>query len=162
MRDVREQKRDLERELRDLEREKRDIDFQSKVGKLDADQQKELTRINSKSAELKKQLDAITQKYQVMEQDYQKKRTEQAKIAAEKQKELIATISVNFANTLCDYGASLRELKDNEFVSLQLSNSHGRNSQDIYWVFKKSDINQCVTGKLTTESLLKKADYYQY
>ena len=85
-----------------------------------------------------------------MEQEYQKKRAEQAKIAAEKQKELIATISVNFATTLCDYGASLRELKDNEFVSLQLSNSHGRNSQDIYWVFKKSDINQCVTGKLNS------------
>lgn len=162
MRDVREQKRDLEREFRDLEREKRDLDFQSKVGKLDADQQKELTKINSKSADLKKQLDAIAQKYSVMEQEYQKKRVEQAKIAAEKQKELIATISVNFANTLCDYGASLRELKDNEFVSLQLSNSHGRNSQDIYWVFKKSDINQCVTGKLNTESLLKKAEYYQY
>ena len=98
----------------------------------------------------------------MLEQEYQKKRAEQAKIAAEKQKELIAVISVNFANTLCDYGASLRELKDNEFVSLQLSNSRGRDQQDIYWVFKKSDINQCVTGKLTAESLLKKADYYQY
>ncbi|OBP16476.1 hypothetical protein A5320_03460 [Rheinheimera sp. SA_1] len=162
MRDVREQKRDLEREVREVEREKRDIEFQSKVGKLDAEQQKELTKLNSKGAELKKRMDEIQQKYSVMEQEYQKKRVEQAKIAAEKQKELIATISVNFANTLCDYGASLRELKDNEFVSLQLSNSHGRNSQDIYWVFKKSDINQCVTGKLNTESLLKKAEYYQY
>jgi len=162
MRDVRDQRRDLEREFRDLEREKRDLEFKGKVGKLEAEQQKELNKINTKSAELKKQLDAIQQKYAQMEQEYQKQRAEQAKIAAEKQKQLIATISVNFATTLCDYGASLRELKDNEFVSLQLSNSHGRNSQDIYWVFKKSDINQCVTGKLTTESLLKKADYYQY
>ncbi len=162
MRDIRDQKRDLEREVRDLEREKRDLDFKSKVGKLDADQQKELSEINSKSAGFKKRLDEMQQKYNVMELEYQKKRAEQAKIAAEKQKELIVLISVNFANALCDYGASLRELNDNEFVSLQLSNSHGRNSQDIYWVFKKSDINQCVTGKLTTESLLKKADYYQY
>ncbi|MBU1438485.1 MAG: hypothetical protein KKF79_14105 [Gammaproteobacteria bacterium] len=162
MRDVRDQKRDLEREVREVEREQRDIEFKNKVGKLDADQQKELNKLNSKSAELKKQLDSIQQKYNVMEQEYQKQRAEQAKIAAEKQKELIVRISVNFANALCDYGASLRELKDNEYVSLQLSSSHGRNSQDIYWVFKKSDINQCVTGKLTTETLLKKADYYQY
>lgn len=162
MRDVRDQRRDLEREFRDLEREKRDLEFKGKVGKLDAEQQKELNKVNTKSAELKKQLDAMQQKYAQMEQEYQKQRAEQAKIAAEKQKQLIASISVNFANTLCDYGASLRELKDNEFVSLQLSHSHGRNSQDIYWVFKKSDINQCVTGKLTTETLLKKADYYQY
>ncbi|MBU2428621.1 MAG: hypothetical protein KKA56_17225 [Gammaproteobacteria bacterium] len=162
MRDVRDQKRDLEREVREVEREQRDIEFKNKVGKLDADQQKELNKLNSKSVELKKQLDSIQQKYNVMEQEYQKQRAEQAKIAAEKQKELIVRISVNFANALCDYGASLRELKDNEYVSLQLSSSHGRNSQDIYWVFKKSDINQCVTGKLTTETLLKKADYYQY
>ncbi|MCT6698760.1 hypothetical protein [Rheinheimera sp. 4Y26] len=162
MRELREQSRDLERELRDIEREKRDIEFARKVGKEDAEQQKQLNQLNSKNTELQKRLADIKQKYAAWEQDFQKKRAEQAKLAAQKQAELITNISVNFANTLCDYGASLREIKDSEFVSLQLETSQGRDSKDIYWVFKKSDINQCVSGKLKAETLLKKADYYQY
>lgn len=162
MRNLREQSRDLERELRNIEREKRDIEFARKVGKEDPAQQKQLTQLNSKNAELQKQLTEIQQKYAAWEQDFKKKQAEQAKLAAQKQAELITSISINFATTLCDYGASLREIKDNEFVSLQLETSQGRDSKDIYWVFKKSDINQCVSGKLKAETLLKKADYYQY
>lgn len=162
MRDLREQSRDLERELRDVEREKRDIEFARKVGKEDAEQQKQLSQLNTKNAQLQKRLAEMKQKYATWEQEFQQKRAEQAKVAAQKQAELITSISVNFANTLCDYGASLREIKDDEFVSLQLETSQGRDNKDIYWVFKKSDINQCVSGKLKADTLLKKADYYQY
>lgn len=161
LRDLREQKRDLERELRDVERDKRDIEFSQKVGKLDTDQQKSLKALNERHATLKKQVDEMQKKYAVQEQEVQKKRIEQQKIAEQRQQELVARVGTNFAATLCDYGASLRELKDSEFVSLQLS-THGRDRQDIYWVFKKTDINQCVSGKMNASALLKKANYYQY
>ena len=161
-RELREQKRDLERDLRDVQREKRDVEFSGKVGKLDAEQQKQLTQLTAKEAALAKQVKEMQQKYDAAEQEMLKKRQEQAKIAQQKQIELIAQVGSKFAATLCDYGASLRELKDSEFVSLQLSTDGGRDSRDIYWVFKKSDINQCISGKLGAESLLKKADYYQY
>lgn len=161
-RELREQKRDLERDLRDVQREKRDVEFSGKVGKLDAEQQKQLQQLTSKEAALAKQVKDMQQKYDAAEQEMVKKRQEQAKIAQQKQTELIAQVGSKFAATLCDYGASLRELKDNEFVSLQLSTDGGRDSRDIYWVFKKADINQCISGKLGAESLLKKADYYQY
>ncbi len=161
-RELREQKRDLERDLRDIQREKRDVEFSGKVGKLDAEQQKQLTQLTAKEAALAKQVKEMQQKYDAAEQEMLKKRQEQAKIAQQKQIELIAQVGSKFAATLCDYGASLRELKDSEFVSLQLSTDGGRDSRDIYWVFKKSDINQCISGKLGAESLLKKADYYQY
>ncbi len=161
LRNLREQKRDLERDLRDVEREKRDIEFTQKVGKLDAEQQKSLKALNEKQASLQKQVDEMQKKYAAQEQEVQKKRLEQQKIAEQKHQELVARVGSNFASTLCDYGASLRELKDSEFVSLQLS-TRGRNSQDIYWVFKKTDINQCVSGKINASALLKKANYYLY
>ncbi len=161
-RELREQKRDLERDLRDVQREKRDLEFSAKFGKLDAEQRKQVQQLTAKETELASKVKEMQQKYDAAEQEMLKKRQEQAKIAQQKQTELIAQVGSKFAATLCDYGASLRELKDNEFVSLQLSTDGGRESKDIYWVFKKSDINQCISGKVGAEALLKKADYYQY
>lgn len=162
MRDLRDQTRDLERDLRDIEREKRDIEFTRKVGKQDPEQQKQLNELTSKETGLKQQLAQLQQQSATFTKNMQAKQAEQQKLAAEKTATLISSISRNFAATLCDYGASLRELGNDEFVSLQLTTDHGRDSQDLYWVFKKSDIQQCVTGKLNASELLKKADYYQY
>lgn len=162
LRDLREERRDIERDLRDYEREKRDIEFSSKVSKLDADQQKKLKEINQKSEQLKSQLTQLQKNLTEQEQEYNKKRAEQQKLAAQRQTELVAKVGQVFSNTLCDYGASLRDLKEQEFVSFQLSLSGRNNAKDHYWVVKKADINQCVTGKIDAPALLKKANYYQY
>ena len=162
LRDLREERRDIERDLRDYEREKRDIEFSAKVSKLDSDQQKKLTEISQKSAQLKTQLAQLQKNLTEQEQEYNKKRAEQQKLAAQRQTELVAKVGQVFSNTLCDYGASLRDLKEQEFVSFQLSLSGRDQAKDHYWVVKKSDINQCVTGKIDAPALLKKASYYQY
>lgn len=162
LRDLREERRDIERDLRDYEREKRDIEFSSKVSKLTAEQQKELKEINQKSEQLKTQLAQLQKSLTEQEQEYNKKRAEQQKLAAQRQTELVAKVGQVFSNTLCDYGASLRDLKEQEFVSFQLSLSGRGNAKDHYWVVKKSEINQCVTGKIDAPALLKKASYYQY
>ncbi len=162
LRDLREERRDIERDLRDYEREKRDIEFSAKVSKLDSDQQKKLAEINKKSEQLKSQLAQLQKNLTEQEQEYNKKRAEQQKLAAQRQTELVTKIGQVFSNTLCDYGASLRDLKEQEFVSFQLSLSGRDNAKDHYWVVKKSDINQCVTGKIDAAALLKKASYYQY
>ncbi|CAI3792574.1 hypothetical protein [Rheinheimera sp. MM224] len=162
LRDLREERRDIERDLRDYEREKRDIEFSAKVSKLDSDQQKKLTEINQKSEQLKTQLAQLQKNLTEQELEYNKKRAEQQKLAAQRQTELVAKVGQVFSNTLCDYGASLRDLKEQEFVSFQLSLSGRDNAKDHYWVVKKSDINQCVTGKIDAPALLKKASYYQY
>ncbi|MDR7120914.1 hypothetical protein [Rheinheimera soli] len=162
LRDLREERRDIERDLRDYERERRDIEFSSKVSKLDSDQQKKLTEINKKSEQLKSQLAVLQKNLTVQEQEYNKKRAEQQKLAAQRQTELVAKVGQVFSSTLCDYGASLRDLKEQEFVSFQLSLSGRDNAKDHYWVAKKADINQCVTGKIDAPALLKKASYYQY
>lgn len=162
LRDLREERRDIERDLRDYEREKRDIEFSSKVGKLDDEQQKKLKELSQKSEQLKSQLVQLQKTLTVQEQEYNKKRAEQQKQAAQRQAELVAKVGQVFSNTLCDYGASLRDLKEQEFVSFQFSLSGRDNAKDHYWVVKKADINQCVTGKIDAQSLLKKASYYLY
>ncbi|MBU1620282.1 MAG: hypothetical protein KJ556_11080 [Gammaproteobacteria bacterium] len=162
LRDLREERRDIERDLRDYEREKRDIEFSSKVSKLTAEQQKELKEINLKSDQLKSKLAQLQKNLTGQEQEYNKKRAEQQKLAAQRQTELVAKVGQVFSSTLCDYGASLRDLKEQEFVSFQLSLSGRNNAKDHYWVVKKADINQCVTGKIDAPALLKKASYYQY
>lgn len=162
LRDLREERRDIERDLRDYEREKRDIEFSAKVSKLDSDQQKKLTELNQKSGQLKTQLAQLQKTLTEQEQEYNKKRAEQQKLAAQRQTELVTKVGQVFSNTLCDYGASLRDLKEQEFVSFQLSLSGRNNAKDHYWVVKKTDINQCVTGKIDAAALLKKASYYQY
>lgn len=162
LRDLREERRDIERDLRDYEREKRDLEFSSKVGKLDSDQQKKLKEIGQKSEQLKTQLAELQKTLATEEALYNKQRAEQQKQAAQRQAELVAKVGQVFSNTLCDYGASLRDLKEQEFVSFQLSLSGRGNAKDHYWVVKKADINQCVTGKIDAQSLLKKASYYQY
>jgi hypothetical protein len=162
LRDLREERRDIERDLRDYEREKRDIEFSSKVGKLDDEQQKKLKELSQKSEQLKSQLAQLQKTLTVQEQEYNKKRAEQQKQAAQRQAELVAKVGQVFSNTLCDYGASLRDLKEQEFVSFQFSLSGRDNAKDHYWVVKKADINQCVTGKIDAQSLLKKASYYLY
>jgi peptidoglycan hydrolase CwlO-like protein len=162
LRDLREERRDIERDLRDYEREKRDIEFSAKVSKLDAEQQKKLTEINQKSEQLKSQLAQLQKTLTTEETLYNKQKAEQDKLAKQRQTELVAKVGQVFSNTLCDYGASLRDLKEQEFVSFQLNLSGRDQAKDHYWVVKKTDINQCVTGKIDAPALLKKASYYQY
>lgn len=161
-RELRDQRRDLERELRDVQREKRDLEFSQKVGNKDVKQQERLNELTKQEQQLQTKVTALQQQYAAAEAALQKQRQEQQKLAAQKQTELIARVGYHFATSLCDYGASLRELKENEFISLQLQSRGGRGSSDVYWVLKKSDVNQCVTGKINAEGLLKKASYYRY
>ena len=94
------------------------------------------------------------------EQEYNKKRAEQQKLAAQRQTELVAKVGQVFSNTLCDYGASLRDMPDNEYVTLQVNNRS--NEGRYYWVVKKADINQCMTGKIKAKDLLAKTNSYQF
>ena len=73
---------------------------------------------------------------------------------------MLKTVGEKFSQVLCDYGASLRDMPDNEYVTLQVNNrgSEGR----YYWVVKKADINQCMSGKIKAKELLAKTTSYQF
>ena len=143
---IAEKQRAIERELRDVERDLRDIEFNKSMSKLDKEQQQELAMLQQKAKLLKEkqaeaEKEAATSRQQLEEQRSKQLAEQQKQTAA-----MVKTVGEKFSQILCDYGASLRDMPDTEYVSLQVNNrgSDGR----YYWVMKKSDINQCMTGKI--------------
>ncbi|MEO3864217.1 hypothetical protein [Rheinheimera fenheensis] len=155
-----EQQRTIERELRDVEREKRDLEFSQTLTKLDKEQQQELTQLQEKTKQLQQKLaEAAKQAEQSREQLAQQR----AKRQAEQEQQtaaLVKTVGEQFSQVLCDYGASLRLLPDDEHVTLQLNSRS--DAGRYYWVMKKADINQCMAGKIKAADLLAKAKRYQF
>ena len=157
---IAEKQRAIERELRDVERDLRDIEFNKSMSKLDKEQQQELAMLQQKAKLLKEkqaeaEKEAATSRQQLEEQRSKQLAEQQKQTAA-----MVKTVGEKFSQILCDYGASLRDMPDTEYVSLQVNNrgSDGR----YYWVMKKSDINQCMTGKIKAKDLLTKASTYQF
>lgn len=160
--ELRQQNRQLARELREVQREKRDLEFSRQVGDQTGDLAKKLSELTNKEQQLQRQLSSAEQQYSDAQAQWQQKRQAQQQQAQQQQNELISKLGYRFASTLCDYGGSLRELKAQEFVGLQLDTRNRQQSGDVYWLYSKSDINQCISGNINAESLLKKARHYRH
>lgn len=157
---VAEQQREIERELRDVEREKRDIEFAKSMGKLDKEQQQELQALQQKTKVLQQKLEEVSK---VATQNRKQLEEQRARQLAEQQQQtaaMIKAVGETFSQVLCDYGASLRDMPEQEHVTLQL-NSRGNDGR-YYWVVKKADITQCMNGKIKAKDLLTKANSYQF
>lgn len=157
---IAEKQRAIERELRDVERDLRDIEFNKSMRKLDKEQQQELATLQQKAKVLKEKQAEVEKEAATSRKQLEEQRSKQL---AEQQKQtaaMVKTVGEKFSQILCDYGASLRDMPDTEYVSLQVNNrgSDGR----YYWVVRKSDINQCMTGKIKAKDLLTKASTYQF
>jgi Mg2+ and Co2+ transporter CorA len=157
---VAEQKRDIERELRDAERDKRDIEFSKKLSKLDEEQQKELELLQQKTKVLQEKLADVEKEAAKSQKELQQQRSELQAEHEQKTAAMVKTVGEKFTQILCDYGASLRDIPDNEYVTLQVSARRADGS--YYWVVKKADINQCMSGKIKAKDLLAKAKIYQF
>lgn len=160
LRELYEQQRDLEREMRDIEREKRDIEFSKKMGKLDKEQQQQLTQLEQQAKALAEQISTGQKSTEAARKELEQQREKQAEAMKQQTAAMIKSVGEKFSQVLCDYGAGLRELADNEYVSLQL-NTRGSDGR-YYWVVKKADINQCLSGKIKAKELLAKANSYQF
>ncbi|WP_215396696.1 hypothetical protein [Rheinheimera oceanensis] len=157
---IAEKQRTIERELRDVERDKRDIEFNKNLTKLDKEQQQELQTLQQKTKLLQEKLAEVTKEAELNRKQLEQQRAKQLAEQQQQTAAMIKTVGEKFSQVLCDYGASLRDMPDNEYVTLQVSNrgSEGR----YYWVVKKADINQCMTGKIKAKDLLAKTNSYQF
>ncbi|TQV89772.1 hypothetical protein [Aliikangiella coralliicola] len=134
----REHIREIQREIRSLERKKdRERDSGNRVEKL--------------KDELAEKVDTLKQRmseYNHSMNEYRKKRDEKYTASSKQRSDTIIS-------TLCDYGATLRSLKNNEHVTLVFSN-YADNKDQVY-VFEYSDVKNCDSK----EKLLRKAISYQ-
>ncbi|MDR6981766.1 hypothetical protein J2X32_000374 [Rheinheimera pacifica] len=157
---IAEKQRAIERELRDVERDKRDIEFNKNLTKLDKEQQQELQMLQQKTKLLQEKLAEVAKEAGISRKQLEEQRAKQLAEQQQQTAAMVKTVGEKFSQVLCDYGASLRDMPDNEYVTLQVSNrgSEGR----YYWVVKKADINQCMTGKIKAKDLLAKTSSYQF
>lgn len=155
-----EKQRAIERELRNTEREMRDMEFSKTLSKLDNEQQQELKMLQQKSRVLQEKLAEASKEAEISRKQLEQQRAKQLAEQQQQTAAMLKTVGEKFSQILCDYGASLRDMPDNEYVSLQINNrgSDGR----YYWVVKKTDINQCVSGKIKAKDLLAKTNSYQF
>lgn len=157
---IAEKQRTIERELRDVERDKRDIEFNKNLTKLDKEQQQELQTLQQKTKLLQEKLAEVSKEAELSRKQLEQQRAKQLAEQEQQTAAMVKTVGEKFSQVLCDYGASLRDMPDNEYVTLQVNNrgSEGR----YYWVVKKADINQCMTGKIKAKDLLAKTSSYQF
>ena len=157
---VAEQQRAIERELRDVERDKRDIEFSKSMGKLDKEQQQELQALQQKTKVLQEKLAEVSKAAAQNRKQLEEQRTRQLAEQKEQTAAMVKAVGETFTQVLCDYGASLRDMPEQEHVTLQL-NSRGNDGR-YYWVVKKADITQCMNGKIKAKELLSRANSYQF
>jgi hypothetical protein len=134
----REEVRELQREIRDLERNRDRINAKK-------------DEHNRLKQELEKKVDILKEKmdrYKKSMADYRKKRDEKYTQNAKTKSDTIVT-------TLCDYGATLRSLKNDEHITLIFENYS--NNKDQVYVFNYDDVRSCDSAA----RLLKTAISYQ-
>lgn len=155
-----EKQRAIEDELRDVERETREIEFNKSLSKLDKEQQKQLEQLKQKAKVLAEKRAEVEKEAALNRKQLEEQRAKQLAEQQQRTAAMVKNVGEKFSQLLCDYGASLRDIPDSEYISLQVSNraSAGRH----YWVIKKADINQCMSGKIKAAALLSKAITYQF
>lgn len=155
-----EKQREIDSELREVERDLRDIEFNKSLGKADKEQQQELAKLQQMRKSLLQKQTEVQNEVAVSRKQAEEQRVKTQEARQKQTAALVKAVSEKFTQVLCDYGASLRELSDNEHVTLQIN--HRGSRERHYWVVKKSDINQCVTGKIKAKDLLAKTATYRF
>ena len=165
---LREEQRELAYDMRNLSRRKRDMEFELRHANRDGDDQsdvkqdlvkleEQLNRLKSKSEQLNER---AKKEEKALREQKQQRKTKADKARASYYQNLDNTI----AQTLCDYGAGLRQLSKNEHVTFVISLGAGdKNGADKkVHTFKKKDIVSCVLEDKTPQELIKGAQSYYF
>ncbi len=155
MRDAAEEMRDARRVIRDLSRV--DKEASESARKQSAQQLAEAKmkleqaqqRMQSARAELRQAQGQIEQRTSARMEEMQ-----QARAAR------VASFEQTFVQTLCDYGSTLRDLPNNEHISLVIIGA-GEQDNDKIHVFAKKDVMNC-KGEKGASDLLSKAITYSF
>ncbi|RXF02778.1 hypothetical protein [Pseudoalteromonas sp. PS5] len=163
VREAVEQERENRIRLRELEREKAELEF-AKMHEQEADSQKfseslkevekRIVQLSHKDTELKALKDKLKSSLEASRAKREKERVQQ-------QRALEETLTMSLATSLCDYGAGLRSLPDDEYISFIYSEPNNTNSKQIR-IYPKSLIQQCVTGKKSATELQEAAVSYRF
>jgi len=136
----------VSRELRDIEREIsdnrieliHDEDNRKEVEQEIAKLEKQRVDVEAKRDRLQEKLDAERQKLKEQQEEMREK-------ALQARKEHIANLEQVVMQTLCDYGSTLKNLPDDEHVSVVLESVPTSDIRQVY-VLGKKDVTGCNSG----------------
>ena len=163
IRDLAENEREIEHDIRSLEREKRDVEFERRLSeKADIKQlEKRKADLAQQVAQLEKQKAALKEEKQTLKAKATKNKQQKQQEQAQKKQASIKQLEHTLSTMLCDYGAGLKHLPENEFVNFTLVNA-GQDNEDLIYVFNKQDIQKCVMTKIDKNRLLAEAKKYAF
>ena len=163
IRDLAENEREIEHDIRSLEREKRDVEFERRLSeKADIKQlEKRKVDLAQQVAQLEKQKAALKEEKQTLKAKATKNKRQKQQEQAQKKQASIKQLEHTLSTMLCDYGAGLKHLPENEFVNFTLVNA-GQDNEDLIYVFNKQDIQKCVMTKIDKNRLLAEAKKYAF
>lgn len=167
LREFRSDRREIEWEIRELDRRNRDLEFELRAA--DKEREREIER---EMKELKAEMGRLQAREKEL-QNYAQELAEEKKAELAKQREMkekayktfLANFEGSVGDTLCSFGAGLRELPDDEHISFILKNfgkSKEGKSQDRVYIFNKKSVKSCVTEKISPSDLLAKAEVYVF
>ncbi len=158
-----EKERELAYDIRRVEREKRDLDFERRHS-----EKANASELEQRIQQLEKQVSELEEKRVKLDKMKRDKKAElkqkalkSKKEAVDKQRELVQVSVRLIGDTLCDYGAGLKSIDEEQFINFVIKNGAG-SSQDLILVFAKKDVNKCVTGKLSATELLTASSQYTF
>jgi DNA repair exonuclease SbcCD ATPase subunit len=170
MRDLSEEQRELGWEKREYERSRRDLEFEKRnadsnrrkeIDKRLAEFNKEVAKLEAKTAELEKFRNELESE---RNQEIANRQAVKKKLYSES----LALFEDTIGDMLCNYGAGLRSLADEENITFLLSDFVDADddsvigSHDKVYVFKHKDVKACVTGKSNKNKLLTAAKTYLF
>lgn len=156
MRDVARQLRDIDQQISDNRIELIHTDKDENRKKLEAqiaDLEKKRDQVDGKREKLEKQLDDARKKVEAE----RKEMVEKARQAREEQ--LARTVNV-VMESLCAYGSTLKNVPDNEHVSVVIDGRSASGDNHHVYVMGKKDVAQCKSGG--ADGLAKGAVSYSY
>ncbi len=105
-------------------------------------------------------LDKTRQSYQQLKKNIDKKMAEaKAKREALSRRQFQALLH-DLVSTLCDYGSAMRTLDKNEHITFVVEDAGEGRREDMVYVFKKADIDQCTLNDQAAAEVLAKATRY--
>ncbi len=163
IRELAEKERDINYEIRTLEREKRDVDFERRHS-----ESEDVSQLENRKKTLLAQIDGLIKQKDQLEKEQQSIRVKlkedkalHREKAEQKKLKVLNKLRQSIAMTLCDYGAGLRSLPNNEKVNFIIS-AGSKNQPGIVYVFSKKDIKSCLVGDIDSKKLLASSINYQF
>jgi hypothetical protein len=155
MRDAAKDMRDARRVIRDLSQVDKDASESAA-----AQSAQQLAAAQAKLAQAQQKMDTARAELRSSKGQIEQRSSARKQAMQQVRAERIAAFEQTFVQTLCDYGDTLRDLPNNEHISVIMVGG-GDNDSDKIHVFRKQDVVRC-NGEQGASELLTKAISYSF